>query len=555
MDPRLIDLHHMKSRPGQLWRERGWWGRTSLWQRVRETALQQPAKAAVFDCDRVVSYESLWREAVTHGSAMRAHGLEKGDVVLVQLPNWHEFVTLAVSAEVSGVIFAFCPIQWGLRESVRALRLTRPKIWFTSRYPRANEDRAPLIQSALQELGEAAPSVVLIRSSDLAGAVLLDKWLDDIEVDVNAAVSGGRGSDPLEIAVTSGSTGDPKAVVHTHDSAVLTVDSTIDRQNIGSSDIIHLAVPVGHTYGYFYGVRCALQAKGTLLLQSRWDAHMMIELAKRHAPTVSLGPSAFIIDLLGIDRRELTPLSSLRVFTLAGDSLPAPTVRRAIETMPFRISRALGMTEFGHVCSTDASTPVEACIDTLGTPQPEMIVRIVDDKDQDVPPGTEGRIVVQGPFLFAGYLTEKGVNQNVLDPNGFFDTDDLGTMDDLGYLRITGRVKNIIRRGAETVPVSFLEDVIASHPDVVNAVVVGVPDERLGEAPFACVQLKPGRTISYADIERLFAQQQVTKKFWPVGLKIFKQLPTGATGKIDRQMILSSLHQTALDIPISSIVR
>ena len=545
MDFRLIDLEQLKLRPVREWRERGWWGRTPLWERVREVALQQPQKTAVLDADNAISYASLWRDALRIGAAMRRRGLERRDVVLVQLPNWYEFATLAVAAEAAGIVFAFCPIQWGLRETARALRLTRPKIWFTARYPRPGDDRDPLIRSTLRELGDAAPAVVLVRSDAVDGAIPLRSWLDNVDANIDAAVAGGHESDPLEIAVTSGSTGDPKGVVHVHDTAILTVDSTIRRQKLGASDIVHLAVPVGHTFGYFFGVRCALQAKGTLLLQQRWDAREMIELARRHKPTVSLGPSAFMIDLLGLEPEELLQLSCLRMFTLAGDSMPAPIVRRAIETMPFRISRALGMTEFGHVCSTDADTPVEACIETLGTPQPEMTVRIVDDAGRAVPPEAEGRIVVKGPFLFAGYLTESGVDQSVLDADGFFDTGDLGTMDEDGYLRITGRIKNVIRRGAETVPVSFLEDVIASHPDVLHAVVVGVPDERLGEAPFACVQLKPGRILSFADIEQLFAREQVTKKFWPVGLKIFEQWPTGATGKIDRRLILSALHQAS----------
>jgi non-ribosomal peptide synthetase component E (peptide arylation enzyme) len=238
---------------------------------------------------------------------------------------------------------------------------------------------------------------------------------------------------------------------------------------------------------------------------------------------------------------ELAPLSSLRVFTLAGDSLPAPTVRRAIETMPFRISRAFGMTEFGHVCSTDAQSPVEACVNTLGTPQSEIALRIVDEQGREAAAETEGRIMVGGPFLFAGYLNENEVNQAVLDQDGYFDTGDIGSLDREGNLHLTGRVKTIIRRGAETVPVSFLEDVIASHPSVVNAVVVGMSDERLGEVPFACVQLKRGKAISLSDIERLFSEQQVTKKFWPVGLKVFTEWPTGPTGKIDRTKILSSI--------------
>ena len=544
MDPRLIDLDQLTARPVRDWRERGWWGRTPLWERVREVALQQPDKTAVIEADGAISYASLWGDALRIGAAMRGLGLVPRDVVLVQLPNWHEFVTLAIAAEAASVVFAFCPIQWGLRETVRALRLTLPKIWFTTRHSRRGDDRTQLIRDGLRELGAAAPVVVFARSNASDEDIALRSWLDKYDVDLDTTPMGGRDCDPLEIAVTSGSTGDPKGVVHVHDTAVLTVDSTIQRQKLGASDIVHLAVPVGHTFGYFFGVRCALQAKGTLLLQQHWDAREMIELAKLHKPTVSLGPSAFMIDLMGMKPQELSPLASLRMFTLAGDSMPAPIVRRAIESMPFRISRALGMTEFGHVCSTEIDTPVQACIETLGTPQPEMTVRIVNDAGQEVPSGAEGRIVVKGPFLFAGYLTENAVNQAVLDADGFFDTGDLGTMDEDGYLRITGRIKNVIRRGAETVPISFLEDVIASHPDVLHAVVVGVPDRRLGERPFACVQIKPGRTFSFADVERLFAQQQVTKKFWPTGLKIFEQWPVGATGKIDRRLVLSSLTHT-----------
>jgi non-ribosomal peptide synthetase component E (peptide arylation enzyme) len=198
MDCRLIELDGLKQRPVREWHERGWWGRTPLWQRVRETAVQQPSKTAIFDAHTVTSYSALWKNALRIVVAMQGQGLEKRDVVLVQLPNWHEFVVLAVGAETAGVVFAFCPIQWGLRETALALRLIKPKIWCTTRYSRQGDDRALLIQSALQELGGFAPAVILVRSDAIHGvADTLDNWLNDLDVDVNMAVNGGRGSDPL----------------------------------------------------------------------------------------------------------------------------------------------------------------------------------------------------------------------------------------------------------------------------------------------------------------------------------------------------------------------
>jgi cyclohexanecarboxylate-CoA ligase len=542
MDPRLVDLSGLDRRPGALWRQRGWWGRPPMWERVREVAARAPARSAVIEGEDVLSYGALWVDALRQARAMRGAGLDRGDIILVQLPNWHEFVTLAVAAEIAGIVFAFCPIAWDRRETQRALRLTRPRIWYTTRHPRQDEDRTALIAEVRSTLGADAPRTVLIRSPDIDADQAFERWGAGFETDPRAPIHGGRNCDPLEIAVTSGSTGDPKGVLHVHDSAIATVDSTIIRQGIGPSDIVHLALPVGHTFGYFYGVRCALQSGACLLLQGRWDPLAMVDLAAKHRFTVSLGPSAFIIDLLGLERARIAPLSSVRLFTLSGDSLPAPVVRTAIDTLAFRISRALGMTEFGHACSSDAQTPRQAVIETLGTPQPEMTFRVRDDGGRDVAPGAEGRIVTSGPFLFAGYLSEDGLNQGVLDADGFFDTGDLGSIDASGYLRITGRVKNVVRRGAETIPASLLEDVIASHPDVVHAVVVGVPHKRLGEVPIACVQLKPGRELTLADMNSLFERERITRRFWPSELRVFERWPIGATGKIDRRKLIAEIQ-------------
>jgi cyclohexanecarboxylate-CoA ligase len=543
MDPRLSDLSGLDRRPGALWRERGWWARPPLWERVREVALSDPGKVAVIDGAILVSYAALWQQALRQAQAMRRAGLDRRDIVLVQLPNWHEFVIIAVAAEIAGVVFAFCPIAWDARETQRALRLTQPRLWFTARHPRPDEDRARLIAEARSALAGRAPHVILARSPEADADETFEHWAAGLDTDPGAPVAGGRDGDPLEIAVTSGSTGDPKGVLHIHNSAIATIDSTIIRQGIGPSDIVHLAIPVGHTFGYFYGVRCALQSRACLLLQKRWDAQAMVDLAAKHRCTISLGPSAFIIDLLALQTSCIDLLSSVRLFTLSGDSLPAPTVRKAIETLPFRISRALGMTEFGHACATDAQTPRDALIETLGTPQPEMIFRIRDDAGRELAPGIEGRIATTGPFLFAGYLSEHALNQDVLDEDGFFDTGDLGSIDAAGFLRISGRVKNVIRRGAETIPIALLEDVVASHPDVIHAVVVGVPDERLGEIPVACVQLRPDRQLLLTDINHLLERERITRRFWPSELRIINEWPIGATGKIDRRAIVAKIQR------------
>lgn len=541
MDPRLRDLPRLALRPRDAYIAQGAWGRTPVWELVRDTARQTPGKPAVIDADGAWTYDDLWREARRYAAAMTTAGLGPRDIALVQLPNWREFAALSVACELTRVVFAFCPIQWGLRETSTALALIRPRAWFTTTRPRAADDRSELIRAAWGST-DSKPQLVLLRSDGLDCGRKAADWLAmATTVPADDQRDGGRGQDPLEIAVTSGSTGEPKGVLHVHDSALATVGSTIERQGIASTDVIHLAIPVGHTFGYFYGVRCALQARGTLVLQERWDAEDMLALARAHGVSVSLGPSAFLLDLLALPPAKLAALGGLRLFTHSGDSLPAPTARRAQDTLPFRISRALGMTEFGHTTSTDARTSTERAIDSLGTAQPEMEIAIADTDGKRLPANTEGRILVRGPFVFAGYLTRERLNEDVLDADGFFDTADLGFLDEAGCLHITGRVKNVIRRGAETIPVSFLEDVIAALPQVAHAVVVGMPDPRFGEAPVACVQLRASASLAYAELAAEFEARGVTKKFWPVRMELIDAWPIGPTGKIDRRMIIETI--------------
>jgi cyclohexanecarboxylate-CoA ligase len=290
-------------------------------------------------------------------------------------------------------------------------------------------------------------------------------------------------------------------------------------------------------------MRCGLQAGAALVLQERWDAEALGHLAERYGVTVSLGPAAFLIDLLASAPETMAGLRRMKLFTQSGDPLPRPVAERALAAFPFRVSRALGMTEFGHVTSTDANSPREQVIDSAGSPQPEIELCIVDETKRPVAAGAEGRILVRGPFVCAGYLMADGSIRDVTDADGFFDTGDLGRLDAEGYLHVTGRLKNIIRRGAITVPVADLENVLAAHPAVAHAVIIGRPDPRLGEVPVACVQFRSGRSLTMDDVRDLFAGQGITKEFWPAALVVVDEWPRGATDKIDQRRLLEMAEQ------------
>lgn len=539
----VLSLPSLERRPRADWEARGWWGRQPLWRRVGERATTTPTKAAVIDETGALTYGELWEAGLRGAAALRGAGLGPGEIVLTQLPNWREYVTVLLACEVSGAVFSFCPIKWGPRECSRALDLLRPRLWVTCA-EFLGEGRMDIIHDAVRAAAEPVEPV-LVRG----GAKEYRAWSEVVDAAPNmteeeATANAGAGLHPLEIAVTSGTTGYPKGVVHAHDTVLDTVQSTIDRQGITDDDVIHLALPVGHTFGYLYGVRCALQAGGTVLLQERWEPRRMAELARAHGVTVTLGTTAFIIDLLNAGADVRRALDGVWLFTQSGDALPGPVAERAHKELPFRISRALGMTEFGHVTSTDAASPLDRIIDSTGTAQAEIDIDIADADGKRLPSGSEGRILVRGPAVCAGYLRPDGAIDDVVDGDGFFDTGDLGRLDEEGYLQVTGRLKNVLRRGAETVPVADLEDVLSSHPDVVHAVVVGLPDARLGDLPIACVEVRPGASLTMDDVRELFGGQGITRKFWPTAIHLVGEWPTGPTGKSDRRLLLAEYQET-----------
>lgn len=543
MDKRLGDLSALLKRPIEDWRSAGYWGQAPLWQRVRARALSEPDRLAVADDTGKLDVSALWTEAVKLARAMRRSGVERGDLVLVQLPNWREFAALVVAIEACGAVLGFCPAAWGVRETARALKLIQPKVWFLCA-GRNGDDRAEFAHSCLSEI-TSKPEVVGVRfSADQIAD--LEAWSapSDGDESFDPDETGLRGTDPLEVAVTSGTTGDPKGVLHVCDSATAAVQSTIERQAIHDGDSILVPIPVGHTFGYFYGVRCALQSGALLVLQERWNAARMVELVEKWRISVSLGPSACLVDLLALPEADIKRLASMRLFTQSGDSLPVPVAKRAADLLNARISRALGMTEFGHVASTDAGSPEERVLDSAGSPQPGISIEIRGEDSNRLPAGEIGKVMVSGPFLFAGYLHPDRLDQDVLDEGGYFATGDLGWLGEDGYLHITGREKNVIRRGAMTIPTSAVEDALASHPGVAQVVLIARPDERLGEQPVACIQMRDGAApLDLATMQSFLADIGMTKSFWPEEIHIVAKWPLGATAKVDRAALLRAVLQ------------
>src|SRR5712692_5081698 len=514
----------------------GHWGDLLLRDHVDRHRKRSPNQVAVVDTTRSLTYAELLETADRVAANLLALGLRRDDVVSAQLPNWSEFVVLLLAVERFGAILN--PITTILRErEVRQiLRLAASRCLVVARTFRGFEHLEMAL--SLREVLPALEHVIVARAPGTDGAL---SW-DAVERDPSKGkeivraldLLRPRSNDVTELAFTSGTTGMPKGVMHTHNTALYTVGSTLRRQKLGPSDVIHVALPVGHNAGYFYGVRLALQSGATLVMQESWDPGEAIRLIAHHGVTFTMGATTHLVDLLECAKRGDAAVSSLRVYMCGGASIPPTIAERAVRELRGRFCPVFGMTEHGHSTGTDDSTPIEKIVTTDGSFQPEMAARVVDDRGAVLAAGREGRLQLRGPFNFVGYVQGRAFTEPFFDQDDFFDTGDLGVIDAQGYLRITGRAKDLILRGGENIPVKEIEDLLSTHPAVREVAIVGVPDSRLGERAVACVRLRDGMTLDLAALRGHLDDLRVTRQFWPEALVTCEELPRTPSGKVQK---------------------
>jgi non-ribosomal peptide synthetase component E (peptide arylation enzyme) len=225
-------------------------------------------------------------------------------------------------------------------------------------------------------------------------------------------------------------------------------------------------------------------------------------------------------------------LSSFRIFRCGGGPIPRALLREARDKLPHvGIHCGWGQTENAVVTLTRIGAPDDKLLNTDGCAQPGMQVRVVDGKNRLLPPGTEGRLQCRGPFMFVGYVKQEALTRENFDGE-WFDTGDLATLDAEGFIRITGRLKDIIIRGGENIPVKYVEDILYEDPRVQDAAIVGMPDPRLGERACAFVICRDGKSLDMKNMQAFLAARGVAKVYWPERLEIVDTLPRTANGKI-----------------------
>jgi cyclohexanecarboxylate-CoA ligase len=529
------------------YRAAGCWPETLLNDALAESVARQPRHTAVIDARCRVTYAELQQYADQCALGLVDLGVRRGDAVLVQLPNWSEFVVATLALErIGAVINPVAPIfrQHELRSMLRlanpvaAIFASEFRGWDHAAMFVELQAETPSLRSLIGVDDQAEARVtpwrqLLARGAELAKYQPALAWLRPSPDDVT------------ELMFTSGTTGEPKGVLHTANTLNSAAGATMRDYHLTGDEVIHMASTLGHQTGFLFGVRMPLLLGATAIFQERWDADAFVRLVDEEQITLTLGATPFLADTLRACRSAGTRATSLRTFFCGGAPIPEPLANAVVAHLDCRLVPCWGMTETAIVTCVQPSDPPEKVVRTDGRPCQGMEISVRDPAGSELLPGQEGDLFARGAQLFVGYVQGRRFTEQSFTADGWLKTGDRARRDADGYIRITGRSKDIIIRGGENVPVKEIEDVLLCHPKVRNVALVGVPDERLGEVGCACMILEPDETLALDELLTFLATRQVTRQFWPERLHVMTEFPMTPSGKVQKFQLRQLLARTA----------
>jgi cyclohexanecarboxylate-CoA ligase len=516
-------------------RAKGFWIDKTFNAFLAGTIAATPEKLAIV-ADRAdrqkpkrLTYAELGDLVSRAASALRGLGVGRGDVVAVQLPNWWEFVVIALAGErIGAIVNPLMPI-FRERELSYMLDFAGAKVFITPKAFRGfdHEGMARALQSQLPKLkhiiivdGEGAnsfDSLLLAKPAlDIPATEATDVCKDEIAV----------------IMFTSGTTGSPKGAMHTTNTLMACNVALAGRFGLTADDVMLVCSPLGHMTGYAAGMLLGIKIGATVVLQDIWEPRRGVGLMAAEGVTFSAGASTFLADICETVAAGSPRPVKLRCFLCAGAPIPPALIERASKELGLRVCSLWGMTEALSGTLTEPARAAEKSSKTDGRALDGVEVRVVDAERRPLPAGQTGRLLVRGAQMFVGYYNRPDLE--TFDPDGWFDTGDLAYMDDEGYIRINGRTKDVVIRGGENVPVVEIENLLFKHPAVLAAAVVGYPDARLGERACAFVVLRPGQTLDLAAVQTYMAENKVAKQYWPEHVEIVADLPRTPSGKVQK---------------------
>jgi cyclohexanecarboxylate-CoA ligase len=535
--------------------------RHTLDELLRRAARERPLELAVVetgdDGDAVLNWQDLCDRVDRTATLLLRLGVQPGECVAYQLPNCLEFIVVTLATLRIGAIC--CPLMpiFREREVAFCLRRSRARVLIVPDEARGRRHAAE-IASLLAEssiFGGSLPlrleHVIVSASGRRAHALpVADNdtnpvhWLrlqDAVRaIDVDSAALDARRPAPTAVAqllFTSGTSGEPKGVLHRNDVLMRAAAMEVEHLALGAEDRIFVPSPLAHQTGFLYGMWLAIVMGVPQIVQPVWNAQRALRALNDWDATFVQAATPFLADLVKAVEDGEAPPAALRIFVATGAAVPRGLAERATRVLGTAVCGAWGTTES---CLGTLAAPGDEAAKVWGTDGRALRgirIRITDDTGRALQTGDEGHFEIHSPTMFEGYVDHPDWTAAAFTPDGWFRTGDLGVVDESGYIRITGRVRDVINRGGEKIPVAEVEQLLGDHPAIADVAIVAMPDARLGERACAFVVLRSSSPLDFERMQHYLDACQVAKQYWPERLEIVAELPRTPSGKVQKYVL------------------
>ncbi|MBV1688945.1 AMP-binding protein [Novosphingobium sp. G106] len=510
------------------WRKSGAWLDTTLAILMRDLAVAEPDRVLLVEQGREYSAAALYDEAVLLASALRRRGLQPGDVLSYQIPNWYEGSVINVAAALAGLIVNPLVPIYREREVRFMMEDVGTRMVFVPEQFRGH-DYAQMFEKVNETLDRPVDIVVLRGSrpsaqsySELLASGVADDPLPQVDPDSIYVVMH-----------TSGTTGRPKCVVHSHNSFMVQGEAHVIELATSDHEVNLVATPISHIAGIVVANLTPVIGGATVVLMDSWNPAEAVTLVEQYQANSCGGATPFLKGLLEAAKAAGTQLPSLTKAGCGGATVPPELIYQAHEWFPNVVAyRVYGCTEVPTAtCGIRSRDDIEYGANTDGLIKHTEVKVVHAVTGAAMPQDQEGEILLRGANMMLGYLRLED-NEEAFDDEGFFRTGDLGRVVDGKYLLITGRKKDLIIRNGENLSPKEIEDALFTHPGISNVAVVGMPSEKTGEAVCAFVVAKPGYQFDLQEVFRHLVEYGLAKQKIPERVVSVESLPVSPQGKI-----------------------
>jgi len=524
--------------------EAGLWLDRTLYDYFRETVGRFPDRVALVAGERRITFGEWDAEAERVAAGLVRCGIGHRDVVTVQLPNWPEMCVLQVALARIGAIIQPMHMVYRQREMASMLRFCESRAVVTAQTYKGFDHAA-----AVAALRGELPALELAITVRGTGG---DVTYEDISRSPDGLAAYERehpvvADDVFYLNFTSGTEGDPKGFLHTHNTILSALKRMADMRRkadpTADEDVALANSPMTHSFGHLATYHVVL--RGTrLVLVEHFDPGETLRIIERERVSALSGTPTHLISLLRHPDFPRTDVSSIQGVSVGGAQCPPQLLQDIEKVFRIRTGNMYGMGENIVHTSTLPNDPPEIIRNTVGRPVPGAELKIfADDRATERPSGEVGEIAFRGPTLFLGYYKNDALTRATRNAEGWFFTGDLGFVDAAGYLHLAGRKKDLINRGGTKIFPKEIEDLLHAHPKIVRAAIVGMPDDRLGERLCAYVEVAPGETLELAEVCAHLEGLGIMRQKFPERLEIIDALPLTPTGKVVKGPLIAAITE------------